>query len=299
MPTLLDQNRSYFNPLEPDKISDMVIIDRSIEAQTRQHELFEEEADRSLSNLKLQLTNFSEWSQKEGLSPKKLDFGPTYYLRSSGNIDLSIRTIYTEYNHELDSYVLVASSAEGVVVGYRDARIRKGLDEEWSAGGYIYSAIRGKGIATAIDSAHKDFLQRVANQYGHQITWKAYNGNAGNLYLEQRKAKAKQLDALRPDKLEEKVVEQSRWQSLWGPRGKLGMTTLGGVAVPIQYSRRTHDVIKEDLAGIESIYMSRNRDGLFHPVEIERALSTKDRSILVDKKLLAFKAYLATGSIDS
>lgn len=276
----------------------MVFLDHSHEAQQVQKSHYESESDNSLTQLQQRLATLYNLSNKEGSHHTTLRLGPTYYLRTSGNIDLSIRSIFTEYLNAIDSYILVATSAQGLVVGFRDSRILQGMDGEWMSKGYIFSAIRGKGIATAIDSAHKDFLQRASNKYRHSITWRTYNGNAGKLYLEQRKFKEKHPDALSADKLEAKKIEQNRWQALWGSSGKFGASQLDGITFPVQYSRRTQDVINEDLVGIEAIYMSRDNAGIFRPVEIERAIRAEDISILSEKKNNIFKEYLVNGMFE-
>lgn len=276
----------------------MVVFDRSVEAQAMQHALFDKEAEASLDSLTKLLTRYDGLSKEKGAKRSELGFGPTYYLRTSGGMDLSIRSIFAEVNSIPKSYVLVATTAEGVVVGYRDNRVYEVENGNLSSSGFIFSAIRKKGIATAIDSVHKDFLQRIANQYGRKVIWKTLNGNAGKIYLEEKKIKEKKPDAISPAELAERKVEQSRWQSLWGARGKFGMGSDGFMVIPKQISRLTGERMEKDLQGIEAIYMSRDDQGLFKPVEIERAVSAEERSELLARKAEAMQDYLEKGSFE-
>lgn len=275
----------------------MVVLDRSVEAQSQQKTMFEGGAEVLLDSLHSQLERFAGQTKENGAKRRDLGFGPTYYLRTSGGLDVSIRSIFTLQNTQPDHYMLVATSAEGVVVGYRSSQILH-FQDEWISTGFIYSAIRKKGVATAIDSANKDFMQRTANQWNKNITWETYNENAAGLIDEKRKWRDKEPEALSAGEIAEKEVEQKRWKSLWGANGKFGMGENGGIIIPAQISRLTRQVMKEDLQGMEAVYMSRDANGLFKPVEIERALSEEEKAELKMRKLVAFHDYLEKGSFD-
>lgn len=247
---------------------------------------FELEHDSSV-----EITNFLEkWKRYVRLTKETPDaqqmylhFGPTYYIQSSGGVDLEIRTQFTTFHDQISAYALYACNTSGEIIGFRNSI----FSEFWECFGYIYTAVRGKGLSTALDSAHLDFLQRLANEYKQTITWIVINANNTKMNDLLKKAKSNPTNE-NLTLLQNAIEEQQRWQKVWGTLGKLEVPESGPKIIQAKISRRTKKVFDENVESIENIYMRRTESGMYTPSEIERAFSPKEIEELHNKKVQDF-----------
>lgn len=224
-----------------------------------------------------------------------LRFGPRYHARSSGGIDLDIRTVLLQPGTRIKKHTLIATTLDGQIVGYRDSSLSRDIKEEEVdvSQGFIYTAIRRKGVATVIDSAYQDFLQRIANQRSpaRPIRWDLVNANRDKLNA-RREAFKLDPNPTAQRELSEKEEEQRRWLKLWGEKGKFAINNEGQRLISPQTSWRTGEIMPEDVTGIEDIYLRRDTKGVYHPVEIVRATTPDEKSALYEGNLNWFKELL-------
>ncbi|MBI5151881.1 MAG: hypothetical protein HZA34_04985 [Candidatus Pacebacteria bacterium] len=214
-----------------------------------------------------------------------LRFGPTYYAQSSGGVDVEIKTQFITFDSRVVAYALYARSTNGEIIGFRNST----FSEFWECFGYIYAAVRGKGLSTALDSAHLDFLQRLSNEYRQPITWIVLNANNAKMNDALDKAKRNPTNE-NLSLLQKAIAEQQRWQKMWGTQGKLEIPENGPKIIQAQISRRTSKIFVERVESIENIYMRRIDGGVHVPSEIERALSPQEIEELRNKRIREFLA---------
>lgn len=166
----------------------------------------------------------------------KVQFGPQYQVTTSQGEELSIHTIVL-LNAELHSgrtrahktILFVAYGRSGHVVGFRDTELRKAaqslVPQAVNAVGEIVTAVRGRGIATAIELAHFDFLQREADRSRCEITYHVDNVNLQELFDTRDDTRVQ--PAAKRVLVQNLEAEQDRWQALYGPSGKLGFDYSG------------------------------------------------------------------------
>lgn len=161
----------------------------------------------------------------------KVQFGPQYQVTTSQGEELSIHTIVL-VNAELHpgrtrtnkTILFIAGDKLGRVVGFRDTELRTAaqslVPRAVDAVGEIVTAVRGRGVATAIELAHFDFLQREANRSRCEITYHVDNVNLQELFNTRDDTRVQ--PAAKRVLVQNLGAEQDRWQALYGPRGKLG-----------------------------------------------------------------------------
>lgn len=166
----------------------------------------------------------------------KVQFGPQYQVTTSQGEELSIHTIvllkvelHPGRTRPNKTILFVAYGRSGRVVGFRDTELRKAaqslVPQAVNAVGEIVTAVRGRGIATAIELAHFDFLQREADRSRCEITYHVDNVNLQELFDTRDDTRVQ--PAAKRVLVQNLGAEQDRWQALYGPRGKLGFNYIG------------------------------------------------------------------------
>ncbi len=168
--------------------------------------------------------------------PESVQFGPTYYVSTSNGDNLRIHTIelkgwvlYTDKATPYKTILFVAEVPSGQVVGFRDTELRRvaptSSPPAVGAVGEIVTLVRRYGVATSVELAHFDFLQREANREQCQVTYAVSNRNLKRMW------EARDDTRIPPEEKTELLVElaqeQDRWQALYGPQGKLGFNYKG------------------------------------------------------------------------
>lgn len=179
--------------------------------------------------------------------PQNLRFGPQYSITTSHGLPLIIHTCFMS---GVDSQVFLAEDeSTSILVGmrelifldsekdvdfrtgralpspndaYRDipALLRIMQTENTPVESNVITGIRGMGIASALELAVHDLLQRYVDFGGIPATWKVSNHNLRNLQALMC-SEAFPRQKLR-ELIGEKTTEQERWQAIWGDNGSFG-----------------------------------------------------------------------------
>jgi hypothetical protein len=178
-----------------------------------------------------------------------LNFGPKYTIQTSSGESIHITTVFSnsegDHNKVPSQLFLFALDKSGKLVGHRDVVIKQGRGNNadyFEGTGFISTQMAG--VASCIELAFFDTLQRVADTENVEITYKATNFNAHTDFDEIsrdynmiKKAKEKGLWKMMGYQTEsdflvsfqakelqykQKEAEQARWQKLYGPQGELG-----------------------------------------------------------------------------
>ncbi|MBI4080817.1 MAG: hypothetical protein HY430_03560 [Candidatus Levybacteria bacterium] len=154
-------------------------------------------------------------------------FGPIYKTATKTGENLEMATlIYPNPPHYAECVTILAQNEAGKIVGQRTALFS--IEEPATAHGHIQVLERGKGIATVLELAHLDMLQRLANKRGEAITYEVVSQNVDGLERAQAQAQAVHdgglISAYPTDLINSLTEESQRWHSLWGPPpyGRLG-----------------------------------------------------------------------------
>lgn len=166
-------------------------------------------------------------------NPAKVISGPIIVVEGTGRqVAVETTIIDNEGNGKFkETLLLVVKDPEtGEVVGYR----RLGVGENTRgdaliAGGSIHIRDRGTGLAKYIETAAEQALAKVANEQGKPVRWIVIDNNQHAIQKTQE-----QIDGLGTSaqdvterarlqtELSERIAENQRWQTMWGPKGKMG-----------------------------------------------------------------------------
>ncbi len=141
--------------------------------------------------------------------PETIQAGPVYEIRTSNGERLAVDLYFFTDPRKSESgfirnYILTAVDADNQFVGVRQGSLhREGKQLEFS--GRI-DTVKGRGIATALDTVLLDVLKRESSKYSEGITWVITNQNLRDLPEREDQEKA--------------LEEQARWQALYGPEGR-------------------------------------------------------------------------------
>lgn len=174
-----------------------------------------------------------------------IKFGPQYLTKTSSGLDLCIRPVIVDEAkiENIDGIIkwtlyALAQNHEGKIVGYRKYAIESEKNA-LTVGGFICTFPRNMGIATALDGSVQDFLRRISSKLKKEIRVTLVNLNAQNLeYYEPGLSGNEALYTL-------KILEQDRWQKLYGPNGLLGFNGQSLTIIPSDL---------EDLQSLSEIY---------------------------------------------
>lgn len=147
--------------------------------------------------------------------------GPKYKTYTSSGQEIESFTLFIQKKDstakDSKTFFIFSFAINGEFLGYRNMYLGNNL-----AQGSISTRFRGKGIASAIDLVTFDILQTEAdkNNNGEKIAWRITNQNLIDLSDLNRISETEEFNnqAL----LEQKRVEQQRWQALYGSKGSLG-----------------------------------------------------------------------------
>lgn len=130
-------------------------------------------------------------------------------------------------DYAIEESALLAQNSEDRLVGYRLTQVKEPFGE-LRAMGYTRASIGGEGIATSLEEANSDYLQRLSNQVKRPIVQVVSNSNADDIRrLREAGASAAVLEA--------KEAEQQRWQAMYGTGGSLGFDERGRkVIAPVE-----------------------------------------------------------------
>jgi len=201
------------------------------EAQTRGRQFIAEDYKKHLDREARELGQL--------LKDEKINFGPTYRVITSQGEEIEIRSVFFEKQIVLSEetsreYRLFAQDSTRNLLGNRRLAVYPPVNEGSPSivVGEIATAYRGKGIASAMELAANDLLQREAKRTNHEILWKVENNNL----------------------MRTNVEEQKRWQSMYGENGALGFDKKG--------EKRIGPVtdLNSEIEGIESILLTREKD---------------------------------------
>jgi hypothetical protein len=153
---------------------------------------------------------------EKALSKGSIKFGPTYLGKTTKGVDVKILTPYYITHNSIRNYYCFAVSAEGKLLGHRSSCVRLFQDEAMVEG-YIALRYKNLGIASIIEMAHIDLMQLLANSLGEtgKVTWQITNSNLTDLHALEKKSAGLQV-------IDDKRIEQDRWQKLYGSGGTVG-----------------------------------------------------------------------------
>lgn len=149
------------------------------------------------------------------------DQGPTYVfeLMRDGNSETYFVTLHSKLDFfrekfpEHGIYMLILQDSKGNVLGVRTNSIHftkyKGDRPNTLMQGGITVGQTGKGLATLIEIAHRDLLQKYANYFKTPVRWKIINGNLQTI------RDMRNEDFVNEQVLKKKEDEQKRWTSLY------------------------------------------------------------------------------------
>jgi hypothetical protein len=154
----------------------------------------------------------------------RLKFGPSYHVVTSAGVPLDIENVffYTTSGYYGDTlaekHIFIATDQNGSVNGLRAMTLEHpdGIFDPYIMHGHIATSKRGGGVASALDTAMTDFMQREADKEDRDVIWKVKNQNR----VDMEKMKA---DGASESDLEKKGIEQQRWLSLYGDGGRFGL----------------------------------------------------------------------------
>lgn len=150
-------------------------------------------------------------------------FGPIYKAATKTGENLEMTTlIYPNPPHYSECISILAQNTAGEIVGQRTALFA--MEEPTVAHGHIEVLQRGRGIATVLELAHLDMLQRLANKRGTPIAYEVVNKNVDALQHAQAIHNSGLANAYPTGLINSLIEESQRWHSLWGspPYGRLG-----------------------------------------------------------------------------
>ena len=251
-----------------------------------------------MTGLKTRLDSYTK--AQELLRQNRIGFGPTYHARSSGQVDTTVRTIFLIGNEgKIERGEFIAFDKEGNIIGFETSSLFYNWDKkQYTNEGYIYTAVRGKGISTVLSSAYADFLQRLATQYKKPIEWVIFNANAYALKeLEKKNNEDPTLDNLVA--VLEKRIEQDRWQAQYEPGRRFATAVKPETAedanvifLPL-ILRRTDKPMIEDVETIENIFLAQGKIGKkMVPVEIKRVIEN-EKPFLHTQNLMQFNTLMS------
>lgn len=161
--------------------------------------------------------------------PERLKFGPSYHVVTSAGVPLNIENVFFhttsgDYGEKLtEKHIFIAADQNGSVNGLRAMSLDypDGIFDPYVMHGHIATSKRGGGVASALDTAMTDFMQREADKDESPVLWKVTNQNL----VDMEKMKA---DGASDSNLEKKKLEQQRWLSLYGDGGRFGLASNNG-----------------------------------------------------------------------
>lgn len=184
----------------------------------------------------------------------RLNPGPEYIARSSGGVDLVIKSVFFDLQEPRSRYMLIAEDQSGKVVGYRSMAMLETVDSV-SATGHISTLLRNMGIAMVLDSANLDVLRRISNSRAKSVQWMINDGNVT---------------------ADERSVEHKRWESLYGEDGKMQVDSSGNVVIPFI----EHNLGLDALDVIRTISLTRNDSKLYNPTVVSKNVDILDNRVI-------------------
>lgn len=156
--------------------------------------------------------------------PERLKFGPSYHVTTSAGTPLNIENVffYTfsgDYREKVaEKQIFIATDQTGFVNGLRAMTLEHpdGIFDPFVMHGHIATSKRGGGVASALDTAMTDFMQREADKDDSTVLWKVTNQNKVDMEKMEK-------DGASESDLEKKGIEQQRWLSLYGDGGRFGL----------------------------------------------------------------------------
>ncbi len=195
---------------------DMAELERHLEPA-----LLEYEKNRYRISLAEILERYDEL--KNALGIKSFDFPPSYEVKTSANIELTIFSAVAGRG-DVKTAFIIALDEKGNVLGHRRQIINEGNNEIISKG-YISVGERGKGVAMPIEAAATRIMQSESSKLQKPLRWVVSNTNLDQLEAFNKKAQAEKdsekksflnLLAFRSSK------EQARFKKIYGAGGLLG-----------------------------------------------------------------------------
>lgn len=201
-----------------------------------------------------------------------LHFGPVYNIEALGRESVKVYTMFTRepedfaYSH----YYLISTNSGGEVIGDRMSVVHN----NFTVDGIIYVRQRNKGIAIQMELVHRHLLQWESDNQQETVVGRADNINKLRLDLIlKQKERITELPEQQKELLlveaHEALIEQQRWQTLFGENGKLGYVGNGRTSLTrlVLKPRKRKDVLEQE--AIEEIDMER-----VDVVKNKRVLST-------------------------
>jgi hypothetical protein len=142
-------------------------------------------------------------------------------LPSGDELTVSQFSRRAEHDDITEETVFLARDHSGLLVGYRLTQTKEPeYLNEARATGYTRIAVGGQGIATVLEMINQEYLQHLANTLQEPLVQVVSNANEEDLRRLRDSGAAE-------DVIAKKELEQKRWQSLYGPGGKLGFDERG------------------------------------------------------------------------